>query len=99
MDLYYAGLNVVRTCLILVGSAVIFTGIARAALAALRQGPGSHVPQQIIAHAALGLEFFVGAGILNLILNPTWPVVAATGLIILTRKLITLSLNRLVRQS
>ena len=99
MDLYYAGLNVLRTSLLLAGSAVVFVGIARAILEALHEGPGPRVPQQITAHMALGLEFFIGASILNLILNPTWPVVAATALIILTRKLITLSLNRLARES
>ena len=99
MDLYHAGLNVLRTSLLLVGSVVIFSGIAQAVLKALRHGPGPYIPRQIAAHAALGLEFFVGASILNLILNPTWPVVAATALIILARKLITLSLNRLARES
>ena len=46
---------------------------------------------------ALGLEFFVGATILNLILRPTWAAVAITALTIAVRKLITLSLGRLAR--
>lgn len=99
MDLYYAGLDVLRTSLLLVGSLLIFAGLARAALEALRQGPGPGVPRQIVAHAALGLEFFVGATILNLILNPTWAAVSAAALIIVTRKLVTLSLGRLTRGS
>ena len=99
MDFYYAGLDVLRTSLLLVGSLVIFAGIVRTALETIRRGPGPHIPRRIVQHMALGLEFFVGASILNLILNPTWAVVAATALIILTRKLITLSLNRLARES
>jgi uncharacterized membrane protein len=46
-------------------------------------------------HAALGLEFFVGATILNLVLNPTWMAVAA--ITITMRRLITFSLG-LVRE-
>jgi uncharacterized membrane protein len=99
MDLYYAALNVLRTSLLLVGSLLIFAGLVQAALEALRHGSGPMVPRQIVAHAALGLEFFIGAGILNLILNPTWAVVSATALIIVTRKLVTLSLNRLAQGS
>jgi len=99
MDLYHAGLNVMRTSLLLVGSVVIFAGIVRATLWALRYGPGRSVPRQIMTHATLGLEFFVGATILNLVLNPTWAAVATAALTILTRKLITLSLDHLMRQS
>jgi uncharacterized membrane protein len=47
---------------------------------------------------SLGLEFFVGATILNLILNPTWTAVGTTALTIVTRKLITLSFDRLAQE-
>ncbi|MCA1737811.1 MAG: DUF1622 domain-containing protein [Actinobacteria bacterium] len=99
MDLYYAGLDVLRMSLLFVGSVVIFIGVVRAALGALRAGPGSRAPQRIIDGMALGLEFFIGAGLLNLILNPTWTAVQVAALTIVTRKLITISLNRLARGS
>jgi uncharacterized membrane protein len=94
MDLYHAALNVLRTSMLLVGSLVIFTGLVRAALEAGGAGGRGRVARQIGAHAALGLEFFVGATILNLVLNPTWAAVATTALTIVVRKLITLSLGR-----
>jgi uncharacterized membrane protein len=99
MSFYYTALEVLRTSLLLVGSVLIFAGLAHAAVEALRHGPGPMVPRQIVAHAALGLEFFIGAGILNLILNPTWAAVMAAILTIVTRKLLTLSLNRLAQGS
>jgi uncharacterized membrane protein len=98
MDMYYAAVNVLRMSLLLVGSVVIFIGIASAALEARGADGRGWVAQQIIANAALGLEFFVGATILNLILNPTWMAVASTALIIVVRKLITLSLARSARE-
>jgi uncharacterized membrane protein len=99
MDLYYYVLNVLRTSLLLLGSVVIFIGIVQTAFEALRINPGLHVPRRIMDHIALGLEFFVGAGLLNLILNPTWTSVQVAVLIIVVRKLITLSLNRLSQKS
>jgi uncharacterized membrane protein len=50
------------------------------------------------SHAALGLEFFVGATILNLVLRPTWTAVATTALTIVVRKLLTFSLGRAARE-
>src|SRR4051812_10750209 len=99
MDLYYYVLNVLRTSLLLLGSVVIFIGIAQTALEAVRTSPGLHVPWRIVDHIALGLEFFIGASLLNLILNPTWTSVQVAVLIIVVRKLITLSLNRLPQKS
>ena len=72
-------------------------GIALAALKARGAGGRGRVARQIGDHAALGLEFFIGATILNLILRPTWAAVATTALTIVVRKLITLSLGRWVR--
>ena len=97
MDLYYGAVDVLRTSLLLVGSVVIFVGIVRAGLEALRDRCAQRVPRQIMAHAALGLEFFISATILNLILNPTWAAIQTTLLTIVVRQLITLTLNRASR--
>ncbi len=97
MDLYRTGVEMLRMCLLLVGSAIIFIGIVRGAVEARGAGGRGRVARQITSHAALGLEFFVGATILNLILRPTWAAVAITALTIAARKLITLSLGRSAR--
>ena len=97
MELYRAALDVLRMFMLLVGSAVIFIGVARATLEARGTGGRGRVARQIAIHASLGLEFFVGATILNLILRPTWSAVAATAVTIVVRKLITLSLGRSAR--
>jgi uncharacterized membrane protein len=97
MELYRAALDVLRMFMLLVGSAVIFIGVARATLEARGTGGRGRVTRQIATHASLGLEFFVGATILNLILSPAWTTVAATALTIAVRKLITLSLGRSAR--
>jgi uncharacterized membrane protein len=99
MDLYYAIVDVLRMSLLLVGSFAIFVGIALAALEARGAGGRGRVARQIGTHAALGLEFFIGATILNLILKPTWTAVATTALTIVVRKLITLSLGGSARRS
>ncbi len=93
MDLYYAIVNVIRMSLLLIGSLVIFIGIGLAAVEARGSGGRWRVACQIGTHAALGLEFFIGATILNLILNPTWTAVVTTALTMVVRKLITLSLE------
>jgi uncharacterized membrane protein len=99
VELYYAALNVLRMFALMVGSLIIFAGVARGALEARGVGGRSRVARQIGTHAALGLEFFVGATILNLILKPTWTAVAATALTIVVRKLVTLSLDRSARRA
>ena len=99
MDLYHALVNVLRMSLLLAGSVVIFAGIARAALEALRAGSARPFARQMASQVALGLEFFIGATILNLVLNPTWAAAQMTVLTIVVRKLITMSLDRLVRKS
>ena len=83
--------------MLLVGSAVISIGIAQAALEIIRIRPGRLVAQRILNNVALGLEFFVGATIINLILNPSWRAVQTTALTIVVRKLVTSSLNRLAQ--
>ena len=76
------------------GSLVIFVGIAAALLKAREAGSRRHVARRMGEHVALGLEFFIGATILNLIINPTWGAVATAPLTIVVRKLVTLSLRR-----
>ena len=99
MDLYYVGLDVLRSVLLFVGSVVIFVGVVWAVLETLRVGFGPHVPRRVVENMVLGLEFFIGAGLLNLIINPTWTAVQVTALIIVVRKLVTISFNRLARGS
>ena len=99
MDLYHAAVNTLRMVSLLVGSLIIFAGIVQAALVARGAGGRGRVARRITDHAALGLEFFVGAAILNLILNPTWTAVAATAITITVRQLITFSFRSLARES
>lgn len=93
MEAYDAAVNLLRVFALAVGSLVIFAGLARAAPAA--RGPGLRVraARRIGEHAALGLDFFVGATLLNLAINPTWTAVATTALTIAVRKLLTFSLG------
>ena len=95
LHLYYPAITVLRLSIVLVGSLIIFLGMVRAALDPAR-GVGSIVcvARRIGTDATLGLEFFVGATILNLILNPIWTAVGTTALTIVVRKLLTVSLNR-----
>jgi uncharacterized membrane protein len=93
LDLYREALGALRLFVLAVGVAVIFAGIALAAYDAR-----GRVARQISSHAALGLEFFVGATILNLVLRPTWTAVATTALTIVVRKLLTFSLGRAARE-
>ena len=59
MEMYYAGLDVLRTSLLFVGSVVIFIGVVWAVLGPF--GPGSvRVPRRIVGHMALGLGFYRG---------------------------------------
>jgi uncharacterized membrane protein len=97
MSFYDAALNALRVFTLMAGSLVIFLGIMQATREARGAGGRRRVARQITDHAALGLEFFIGATILNLILNPTWTAVVATAITIVVRQLITLSLG-LVRQ-
>jgi len=97
MELYYAAVNTLRMVSLVVGSLIIFAGIVRATLVARGAEGRGRVARQITDHAALGLEFFVGATILNLILNPTWTAVAATAVTIAVRQLITLSFRSLAQ--
>jgi len=96
-DAYHGVVGALRVSLLLFGSAVIFLGVTRAFVEARGPGAGGRVARSMTEHVALGLEFFVGATILNLILNPTWTAVAGTAVTIVVRKLATLSLGRAAR--
>jgi uncharacterized membrane protein len=97
MDLYHTVVNTLRMASLLAGSLIIFAGIMQAILVARGAGGRVRVARQITNHAALGLEFFVGATILNLILNPTWTAVATTAVTIAARQLITITFRSLAR--
>jgi uncharacterized membrane protein len=93
MDIYYAAVDLMRTFALSVGSFVIFAGIARGVLAARGAGGRARAARQIGEHAALGLDLFVGATLLNLAINPTWAALATTAITIVVRKLLTFSLG------
>ena len=78
---------------LLAGSLVIFLGILRAATESRSAGGRERAARRIADHATLGLEFFVAATVLNLMLNPTWTAVAATAFTIAIRQLLTISLK------
>ncbi len=98
MDPYHAAVSLLRLFALAVGSLVIFAGIARGARVARGAGGRARAARQILDHAALGLDFFVGATILNLVLSPTLTAAATTALTIVVRKLITTSLARSARE-
>ena len=85
--------DAVRMFSLLAGSLVIFLGILRAATESRGAAGRVRAARRISDHAALGLEFFIAATILNLILNPTWTAVAATAFTIAIRQLLTISLR------
>lgn len=90
---YYAVLDAARMVSLLAGSLVIFLGVLRATPEARGAGGRGRVARQITDHAGLGLDFFVAATILNLILDATWTAVAVTALTIAVRQLIVFSLS------
>ncbi|HEX8258757.1 MAG TPA: DUF1622 domain-containing protein [Rubrobacteraceae bacterium] len=97
MEAYQATLGTARSLILFVGSLIIVFGIARALPVARGPGGRVRVARQIGEHAALGLDYFVGATILNLALNPTWAAVGITALTIAIRKTLTFSLGHSVR--
>ena len=90
---YYAVVDAARMASLLAGSLVIFLGILRATREARGAGGRVRVARLISDHAGLGLDFFVAATILNLMLKPTWTAVALTALTIAVRQLIVFSLS------
>ena len=99
MDLYREALYLLRILALTVGITAIFIGVVRGALAARGTGGRSRVAEQILGHASLGLEFFVGATLLNLVLNPTLVAAATTATTIVVRKLLTFSLGLQARNA
>jgi hypothetical protein len=93
VEVYEAAVNFLRAFALAVGSAVIFSGVVRGALVARGPGGRTRVARRIGEHAALGLDFFVGATLLNLAINLTFLTAASTALTIVVRKLVTLSLS------
>lgn len=83
MDLYREALEMLRLFALAAGSLVISIGILSGVLTVRRIGEG----------VSLGLEFFVAATVLNLILNPSWTAVATTAVTVVARKLATFSLG------
>ena len=93
MDLYVGAVDIMRLFALSVGSLVIFAGITRGVLVARGAGGRARASRQILEHAALGLDLFVGATLLNLAINPTWTAVATTAITIVVRKLLTFSVG------
>ena len=93
MGFYHGAVNLMRVFALSAGTFVIFAGIARGALVARGRGGRARAARQIGEHAALGLDLFVGATLLNLAINPTWTAVATTAIIIVVRKLLTFSVG------
>jgi uncharacterized membrane protein len=93
VDLYYAAAGILRMLALAVGAAVIVAGIARGAFVARGTGGRGRTARQIGDHASLGLEFFVAATLLNLVLHPTLVAAAMTAMTIVIRKLLTFSVG------
>ena len=98
MEAYQAAFDILRVFALAVGSLVIFAGVARAALVARGPGGRARAARKMLDHAALGLDFFVAATLLNLAINGTWTAVAVTALTIAVRKLLTFSLGLVGRE-
>ena len=97
MEAYHAAIGVLRTTCLLAGSFTIFLGILRATPEIFAADGRVRVARMVRDHVALGLEFFVAATLLNLILNPSWAAVAATAVTIAIRQVLTYSLRSALR--
>ena len=93
MGVYYAAVDFLRMFALGVGSFVIFVGIARGVWLARGPWGRARVARQIGEHAALGLDLFIGATLLNLAINPTWTAIATTAITVVVRKLLTFSVG------
>ena len=93
MDLYRDALEMLRYFALAAGSGVISIGIVRGVFAVRGVGGRSRVARRIMEGTSLGLEFFVAATVLNLVLEPTWTAVAMTAVTVAARKLATFSLG------
>ena len=99
MDLYREVLSLLRILALTVGTCIIFVGIVQAARVARGTGGRVRVAARILGNASLGLEFFVGATLLNLVLHPTLTAAATTATTIVVRKLLTFSLGLQARNA
>ena len=99
MDLYYAAIDAMRLFALSTGSFVILVGIARGVAAARGAGARARTAREIGEHAALGLDLFVGATLLNLAIDPAWTALATTAIVIVVRKLLMFSLGLPQRQA
>lgn len=97
MELYREAVSSLRVLALAVGTLVIFLGIMRATRVASGAGGRSRAAGSILEHASLGLESFVGATLLNLVLNPTLTAAATTATTIVVRKPLTFSLGLATR--
>ena len=93
MEVYYAAVDLMRMFALGAGSFVILAGIARGVWVARVAGGRARVVRQIGEHAALGLDLFVGATLLNLAINSTWTAIATTAIVIVVRQLLTFSVG------
>lgn len=75
------------------GSFVAAVGILRGVLAVRGAGSVGRVARRMLEGVTLGLEFFVAATVLNLVIEPTWTAVATTAVTIVARKLAAFSLG------
>jgi uncharacterized membrane protein len=93
VDLYVGAVGLVRVVALFAGAAVIFVGIARGAAIVRGAGGRARVAREIGGHAALGLDLFVGATLLNLVINATLTAAAMTAITIVVRKLLTYAIG------
>ena len=93
MGIYYAAVDLMRLFALGAGSFVIFAGIASGVWVARGAGGRARAARQIGEHAALGLDLFVGATLLNLAINSTWTAIATTAIVIVVRKMLTFSVG------
>jgi uncharacterized membrane protein len=93
VDPYFGALGALRAVALLAGAAVIFAGIARGAVLARGAGGRARAAREIGGHAALGLDLFVGATLLNLAINATLTAAAMTAITIVVRKLLTYAIG------
>jgi hypothetical protein len=93
VEAYQAAVDLLRVCALTVGSLIVSFGIARAASVARGPGGRGRAARRMLDHAALGLDYFVAATLLNLAINNTWTAVAVTAITITVRKLLIVSLG------
>jgi uncharacterized membrane protein len=99
LDLYLGSVSFVRMVALAAGVAVVFVGIARGAGVARGGGGRARAAREMGSHAALGLEFFVGATLLHFVIDPSLAAAAMAALTIAVRKLLTYAVGLATRGS